>query len=334
MGPSVDSFYFQRLSLCATLSRTMAIYAKGFVVLTQLGFLVAGILAVVWAGLLPVLMPALDLDASQLENPEYLLDHIGPFYALLGINLLVGTLIGAVGNGAFVRAVAGIYLQQEVPLKTCIKVGFQHAGTVLTASFLTFWGVLLGLILLYVPGIYIMVRWFVVNPAIVVGESLQIRCWGSVVGRHLILMLFLFLLRISYLRTCKSEGLGAVAAMKRSWNLVQGSWCYVFCTCMIATCLVMFIQLFYQNMLHINVYTPLGAFLTYIPNIFLGPPLASMMTIMYINLRIEKEGLNAELFAQNLGRSDGVDAGETNYSSLITHDNGDDVLEDSVSNVV
>ena len=171
MGISVDSTYFQRLSLCETITRTLEIYAKGFFVFCQLAALTAGISAVVWAALLTVLIPSLALDAPQLENPEYVVDHLGPFYALLGVNSLVAVLICAVGNGAYVRAVAGIYLQQEVTLQTCIKVGLRHAGTVLTASFLSFSGMMLGCILLYIPGIYVMVRWFVVNPTIVVGES-------------------------------------------------------------------------------------------------------------------------------------------------------------------
>lgn len=188
MGISVDSTYFRRLSLCETLSRTLEIYAKGFFIFCQLAALTAGISAIVWAGLLTVLIPSLALDASQLENPEYLVNHLGPFYALLGVNMLIAVLIGAVGNGAFVRAVAGIYLQQEVTLQTCIKVGLQHAGTVLTASFLSFLGMMLGCILLYIPGIYVMVRWFVVNPAIVVGESVDMFCSWNIRGCHVILI--------------------------------------------------------------------------------------------------------------------------------------------------
>lgn len=77
----------------------------------------------------------------------------------------------------------------------------------------------------------------------------------------------------------------------------------------------------------------MGAILGSIPAIFFGPPLAIMMTIMYINLRIEKEGLNADLFARNLGESDGANAGESNYSSLLGRDE-DGELEDTVTTIV
>ena len=120
-----------------------------------------------------------------------------------------------------------------------------------------------------------------------------------------------------------TEGLGATAALKRSWTLVSGSWCYVFCTNMISLTLLIVVQTIWKSVWGLNPYTPLGSVLSSLPTIIMGPMLAIVMTIMYINMRIEKEGLNAELFARNLGESDGGDLGETNYSSLLPE--GEDV---------
>jgi hypothetical protein len=301
MGVSMEGSYFQRLSLCETLSRTVAVYKKGLGVFFPLALLTVGVYSMVWMLMLVVLMPALDLDANRLENdPEYLLAHMATFYALLAISTLMAVVIGAVGNGAYVRAVSDIYLQREPSLSTCIQVGIQNACTMLTASFLGFVGVMLGCLLLYFPGIYLMVRWFLVSPIIIV------------------------------------EGLGAVGALKRSWALVSGSWCYVFCTYSCALAFLLTSQYLWKNLLSVNVYTPAGSLLGSVPSIIYGPILATMMTIMYINLRIEKEGLNAELFDQNLRESNGGNArsGESNYSTLIDKDEFGDLEQPVTSNVV
>jgi hypothetical protein len=41
---------------------------------------------------------------------------------------------------------------------------------------------------------------------------------------------------------------------------------------------------------------------------------------MYINIRIEKEGLNEELFDSDLGERDGANYGDSNSNSLINKD--------------
>ncbi|CAB9505208.1 expressed unknown protein [Seminavis robusta] len=286
MGVSVDSSYFRRLSLCETISRTLQVYKTGLWVFCQLSLLTLVVYALISAAALMILMPALGMEdgADQMEDPEYLMDHFASFYILMGVDILLVFLIGAVGNGAYVRAVADITLQQDPVLKNCIQVGFQHARVVLTASFVGGLGVMVGCILLYVPGVYLMVRWFLVNPVIVV------------------------------------EGLGAMAALKRSGELVSGSWCYVFCTYMVSALVLTFLQLLWKGFVNYNLFTPLGSLVGHIPSVLGGPFLAIMMTIMYINLRVEKEGLNAELFARNLGESDGGNPGETSYSSLISKD--------------
>jgi hypothetical protein len=88
----------------------------------------------------------------------------------------------------------------------------------------------------------------------------------------------------------------------------------------------------WKNIFNYNVYTFYGSIMNLIPGLIVYPIMAVMiMTIMYINLRVEKEGLNAEVFAREL---DG--ASEAYYDSLMNHDAQEEIEEKelAVSNIV
>jgi hypothetical protein len=176
----VDSSYFQRLSLCQTIRRTIDVIAADLSVFAQLGFVTMGVYALVWASLLLILMPAFGLDAQQLKNgdPDYLLHdhHIRSFYALIFINVVVQFLTSAIGNGALVRAVAELYLHRQPSVRTCIQVGVSHSVAIIVASIVAFAAVMCGVMLFVLPGYYLMVNWFLVNPAIIVGTCCRVSC--------------------------------------------------------------------------------------------------------------------------------------------------------------
>ena len=167
--------YFERLPLGGTLKRTAHVYGQGLFVFTQLGALVVGVSAVIWALMLLLLVPFFDVDGTQFDDPMYLAEHMGVFWIFYGLYMLKAVLIGAVGNGAMIRAVADIYLQREPSFRDCVRVGLKHACSILSASFLGFLGVVLGYLMLFFPGVYISVRWFVVCPAIIIGKSCSSR---------------------------------------------------------------------------------------------------------------------------------------------------------------
>jgi hypothetical protein len=176
-GISVDSsHYFQRLSLCETIQRTAVVIASDLAVFAQLGFFTIGTYVVVWACLLLVLMPALGLDPDQINDPAYLVDHLGPFYGMLFINLLVCVFTTVAGNGAMARAAAELYLQRRPSAKACIHVGIRHSVAIITASILAWTGILVGCLFFVLPGYYVMVKWSLVGPVVIIGKALFCTC--------------------------------------------------------------------------------------------------------------------------------------------------------------
>merc|ERR1719254_12208 len=108
---------------------------------------------------------------------------------------------------------------------------------------------------LIAPGPYLPVKWFVITPVIVI------------------------------------EGIGVFGSFRRSMDLVSGSWCYVFCTQIIVATFMGIATIVWTVIFNADgtaVYNPFQAMLSLIPNIIVHPILAIAMTIMYINLRVEK----------------------------------------------
>jgi hypothetical protein len=166
------SYYFQHLSLCGTIQRTAVVIASDIFVFAQLGFVTVGAYVIVWACLLLILIPTFGLDADQMDDPEYILANPGPFYGMNFINIIVFFLMTAIGNGALVRAVAEQYLQRRPRALACIQVGIRHSIEIVVAAVLAYLGVCLGFVCLILPGFYVLVKWLLINPAIIIGKNL------------------------------------------------------------------------------------------------------------------------------------------------------------------
>jgi hypothetical protein len=170
MGVSEDNSYSQQhLSLCGTLQRTAVVIASDILVFAQLAFVTVGAYVLVWSCLLLILVPAFGLDVDQLYAPDYVKTNPGPIYAMTFINMIVFLLMTAVGNGALIRAVAEGHVHRRPHASTCIQVGIRHFIEIAVAGILAYLGVCLGFLCLILPGIYVLVNWLLINPAIVIG---------------------------------------------------------------------------------------------------------------------------------------------------------------------
>ena len=286
---------FKRLSLDETLKETFVLYCSGWKVLTQLAAMIVALEGGIWAILVAVLVPAMNIEGEKFSDPDYLLAHMGEYYSLLGVRMLVSAVMGAIVTGPMVRTVIDVYMQKTPDLKSCVKVGVKRAPTLLATSFMGFFAVLFGFLLLFFPGLYLCIRWFFVSPIVVV------------------------------------EGLGALASFKRSSELSSGSWCYVFCTFLICYFFMIVVQLIWSyiflggNDVDKTMFSVTGSIVDIIPAVIFVPIFSIMVTLMYLNMRIEKEGLNADVLTRNMGDSGAIDSA---YSPLI--DQG--MQEDRVSN--
>ena len=244
-----------------------------------------------WSILLLTLIPALfEIEADKLTDPHYLLAHIGGYYAVLGIYMMVCVVIGALMAGPMIRAIVDLYMGKQPILKQCLKVGVKRAPTIFCASVVVFLCVSIGMVFLFAPGLYLSVRWFFVTPIIVV------------------------------------EGLGVFASLKRSWELVSGAWCYVFCTMFLCQILLILLNVIWSQLLlglesTSALFSVYGTIASLVPAIVFGPFLSILVTLMYFNMRIDKEGLNQSELIRNMGDSGAL---EDAYTPLLDEENVDE----------
>lgn len=287
---------FKRLSLCEMLSLTASIYCSGMKVFSLIVAVCVAVDAGVWAILLLVIMPSLrDFDVEELSKPEYLLANTNTVYRMLLLRLAVTGLVSGVSSGAMIRPTVDLYMRKEPDVTTCLMVGAKFAPIMSLASILSLLGIAMGYAFLVVPGVYLEILWFLQFPIIVI------------------------------------EGMGALPSFKRSSDLVSGSWCYVlcyvYCTYMVCVALTLVARMAVVTIFGTDgsgaVFSIKYSTVNAMPSIALKPVIYIMMTVMYLNLRIEKEDLNFDILARNMEESGAADAAA--YSPLMSNEPEDGV---------
>ena len=287
METSEDSFH--RLSLDDTIRKTFALYRSGWKVLTALSTLMVALDGVLWAVCLVAIVPALKIDGERYADPEYMLKHLGQFYIVIALRVVANLLVNSLFMGPMILGVVDVFLGRSPDFKTCMAEGIPRARALFAVSVMGFFAISLGLMVLIVPGYYLAVRWIFVGQVVVI------------------------------------EGLGAVASFRRSWQLSKGSWCYIFCTALIFYVVVIVAQFAWSNLvvggddINRSTLSFWGSLISALPGIVVVPVMSVLMTLMYLNMRIEKEGMNEDVLINDLGA---MGVSEADYRPL--EDDGDD----------
>lgn len=168
-GALSTNAYFDKLSFCGILTRTVSVYKTGFVTLNKINAAACGTFMILWALLLLGLVPAFGVkgDGSQEDVQE----NFPALTLLFFLELLIALPFGIIGHAAMVRATADVYLQRPAAtMRSYVGVGWKWFTSNLVASILMCLGVALGLVLFIVPGIYIGILWILTHAAIVIGK--------------------------------------------------------------------------------------------------------------------------------------------------------------------
>jgi len=191
----------------------------------------------------------------------------GRYFMLLA---LTGLVLGPVANAATVVIVSDSYLEREVNIGSALARGISRYWAVLGVGILK--GILttIGFICLIVPMFFCFAWFFATTNVVMV------------------------------------EGKGPIDAVRRSFQLTQGSvgrilGTFLLCglivlivRALIGTVLALLIQAVHPNLTTTTV-------VTNIVGIFIYPFFAVLLTLLYFDLRIRKEGLDLEIMAKELG---------------------------------
>jgi len=104
--------------------------------------------------------------------------------------------------------------------------------------------------------------------------------------------------------------MGTVAGLEKSWSLVSGRWCYVFGAHFAVLPGLYAVTHIWIALLAPPLFTFWGAIVFAIPAILAAPILASLVTVVYMSLRVEKDGINAPMLAVELGEEEDITESE------------------------
>jgi hypothetical protein len=191
------------------------------------------------------------------------------------VNFTLNVMLTALAAAACYRAVSSVYLGERPTVGGSLSFAASRLLPLIGLAFLYFLGLIPAFLLLVIPGIWLSVAWTVSFPALL------------------------------------SEGLGPVGALGRSFRLVQGRWWPTFGAILVMNVLVGVITLIVTGL----VTAPLvgsstgeatAAVLTTIANTLSAlitlPLSAAVLTVIYFDLRVRKEGFDLQLLARGVGQ--------------------------------
>lgn len=214
--------------------------------------------------------PGIDTSTDTLSGSDATTLVVGFVVALI-INALAGKLAQA---GCF-RAVADAYLGEEIGWRSSLRYALGRFPAVVAVSVLSTIFIGLGIIACIIPGIYLWGAFFVAIPVLLV------------------------------------EGVGPMRALGRSRELVKGRWWGTIGVAVIGYLLVTIVGGVLTGLLvGVALASPdqntvagfaLNTVATTLSSMITTPAVAAFATVLYIDLRVRKEGFDLLLLAQRLG---------------------------------
>ncbi len=214
--------------------------------------------------------------APSLSQPTYLTHHqVVTLLVGQGAALLINFVAARFAQAGCFRAVADAYLGEKVGWRSSLGYALRRLPAVVVLSLFSGFLVLVGTILCVIPGIYLYVAFAVAVPVLLV------------------------------------EGAGPVRALGRSRELVQGRWWGTLGVTFVGYMLVSIVSLALTGLLvGIAFANPdrnsvtgfvLNTLAATIGSMIATPAAAAFITVLYIDLRVRKEGFDLLLLARRLG---------------------------------
>lgn len=272
------------LSVGEMFDGAIRLYRTHFTTLIKIAAVVLGPIALIdviaTAAIGPVDMSTMLLVDPE-ANPMEVFEPLIPLYVVLTITSVLSFLGSTLVQGASISVLAHSYRGETIDWQTSLKTGARRLVPLVVATVLISLGSGIGLVFCLVPGIYLFTMWSVTPAALV------------------------------------TERLGAIRAMGRSFDLVRGRFWPVLGALVLSYLLYIVVSQIIGGVASaITVVSALASDqFSFLPSVIgsaivqvvAAPFVASMVTIIYFDLRVRKEGYDLELMARDLERMEGND---------------------------
>jgi hypothetical protein len=199
----------------------------------------------------------------------------GAYVAGQGLIVVLSILGYLLGTVACYRAIADTYLGRPTSARASLAFATRRLGATLWLTIVLCVALLAAFLALVIPGIWLAIAWTVAFPAMLV------------------------------------EGPGGVAALRRSFRLVQGRWWATFGRLAVAYILVAVVTSVASFLIVLPAVTVVddtsfGALLlnqlgNMLVSLVTTPFIAAVTTLVYFDLRVRKEGFDLALLAERMG---------------------------------
>jgi hypothetical protein len=215
-----------------------------------------------------------DFGSDSAQTPAETIEELNQYLGGLAVSGVLQILAVLLATAACFRAIAQAYLGEQTDWRSSLNYALRLAPALLLITLLNALGVLLGLLLFVLPGIWLYVAWAFATPVLLV------------------------------------EGLRGPAALKRSFRLVQGRWWRTFGVLIVGFILAAIISAVVEAVFLIGIVVgedndALVLVLSTIAGIIglavTTPFQAALLAVLYFDLRVRKEGFDLELLAQEIG---------------------------------
>jgi hypothetical protein len=261
------------MTLGEVLDRTFTLYREHFLLFTGISALPHLVLLIFKFGVL--LFQRSALQAPTPGQPPGL--PTGFFLSLFGTAVITFVVIG-IAQSATIWAVSELYLGRDASVRTAYGESMRRIFAVLATIFLVVLATGVGLIFLIIPGIYIACRLAITIPAVVVERE------------------------------------SPTSAMERSWQLAEGNVGQLFLLLLLVTVIGYVIGILFQLpvviftitaamskqpiSLGVTIYSYIAEFVS---AVLVGPVGTISASLMYYNLRVQKEGFDIQHLFSSLG---------------------------------
>jgi hypothetical protein len=217
-------------------------------------------------------------NGFNLDSASFATEDVSTGTQLAGglLRAIINIVLLTIASAACFRAVSSVYLGEQPTVGGSLAFGAQRVLPVIWLSVLYAVGLIIPFLLFIIPGIWLAVAWSVSYPALL------------------------------------SEGIGGAAALGRSFRLVRGRWWATFGALLVMYLIVLVISgilgvLFGATLIASLDNEALAAVLYTIVNTLSSlitlPLFAAVLTIIYFDLRVRKEGFDLHLLARGVGSS-------------------------------
>jgi hypothetical protein len=219
----------------------------------------------------------LDFGAGTATPDDETAEDLGTFFAGQVVVLVLQVVMFVLGTGACFRALTEAWLGREPEWRESLRFALRRSPVLVLASIVYFLAMVVGFVLLIVPGMWVSVAFALCFPAILV------------------------------------ERLGPVSSLRRSARLVRGRWWATFGVLLLGFLLATVLSGIAQALVAIPLIVAVddGSVLALAISSLAGavgfliatPFQAAIVALAYFDLRVRKEGLDLELVAERLGTS-------------------------------